>query len=99
MTDQSPMPSPRPVLTGAAALAAVGFVPEVASAAQPTGLHRTRITVVGTTDLHGNVFNWDYFKNAEYDDPPHNDIGAPKAPTLIKAARAQRRGEPVITLD
>ena len=32
--------------------------------------------MLGTTDLHGNVFNWDYYKNAEYDDAAHNDIGA-----------------------
>ena len=34
--------------------------------------------MLGTTDLHGNVFNWDYFKNAEYDDTAHNDIGVAK---------------------
>ena len=27
-----------------------------------------RLTVLGTTDTHGNVLNWDYFKDAEYDD-------------------------------
>ena len=36
------------------------------------------LTVLGTTDLHGNVFNWDYFKDAEYDDTAHNDIGVAK---------------------
>ena len=25
---------------------------------------RTRVTVLGTTDLHGNVYNWNYFANA-----------------------------------
>ncbi|CAN5521612.1 5'-nucleotidase C-terminal domain-containing protein [soil metagenome] len=98
MPDQS-LPARRSVLTGAAALAAVGFVPGAASAAQPSGKHRTRLTVLGTTDLHGNVFNWDYFKNAEYDDKTHNDIGVAKAATLIKAVRAQRAGEPLLTLD
>ncbi len=34
-----------------------------------------RLTVMGTTDLHGNVFTWDYFKGAEYDDATHNDVG------------------------
>ena len=32
------------------------------------GKHEYTLTVLGTTDLHGNVYNWDYFKNAEYDD-------------------------------
>ena len=58
-----------------------------------------RLTVLGTTDLHGNVYNWDYFKNAEYDDAAHNDIGLAKVATLIKAVRRERRGEPVLTLD
>ena len=99
MSDQPRLPARRSVLTGAAALAAVGFVPGVAEAASGTGRPRTRLTVLGTTDLHGNVFNWDYFKNAEYDDKTHNDIGVAKAATLIKAVRDQRRGEPVLTLD
>ena len=46
-----------------------------------------RLTVMGTTDLHGNVFNWDYFKNAEYDDSAHNDIGLAKISTLVTAVR------------
>ncbi len=99
MSDQSRLPARRTVLTGAAALAAVGFVPGVAEARSETGRHRTRLTVLGTTDLHGNVFNWDYFKNAEYDDKTHNDIGVAKAATLIRAVREQRRGEPILTLD
>ena len=37
---------------------------------------KVTLTVLGTTDLHGNVYNWDYFKNAEFDDSAHNDIGA-----------------------
>ncbi|MFI7061544.1 bifunctional metallophosphatase/5'-nucleotidase [Kribbella sp. NPDC050124] len=46
-----------------------------------------RLTVMGTTDLHGNVFNWDYFKNTEYDDSAHNDIGLAKISTLVTAVR------------
>jgi 2',3'-cyclic-nucleotide 2'-phosphodiesterase/3'-nucleotidase len=42
---------------------------------------------MGTTDLHGNVFNWDYFKNTEYDDSAHNDIGLAKISTLVTAVR------------
>ncbi|NNG34549.1 5'-nucleotidase C-terminal domain-containing protein [Nakamurella aerolata] len=59
----------------------------------------TRITVLGTSDLHGNVYNWDYFKNAEYDDAKHNDIGIAKAATLIRAVRAERGARNCLTLD
>ena len=57
------------------------------------------LTVLGTTDLHGNVYNWNYYKNAEYDDKTHNDIGIAKAATLIKAMRAERGAESCLTLD
>ena len=52
-----------------------------------------RLTVLGTTDLHGNVFNWDYFKNASTTTAAHNDIGVAKVATLVKAVRAERGGE------
>lgn len=53
-----------------------------------------RLTVMGTTDLHGNVFNWDYFKNAEYDDAAQNDIGLAKVSTLVTAVRDRIAADP-----
>jgi len=58
-----------------------------------------RITVLGTTDLHGNVYNWDYFRNATYSDSRMNNIGVAKAATLIEHVRAERGAERCITLD
>src|SRR5512133_1349248 len=95
----APTPSRRGVLTGAAALAAAGYAAPAASAATAHGGHATRLTVLGTTDLHGNVFNWDYYKNAEYDDAKHNDIGIAKVQTLIKQQRAANADHPVLMLD
>ena len=60
---------------------------------------RFRLTVLGTTDLHGSVYNWDYFTNAEYDDAAHNDIGVAKVATLIKALRAERGADHCLTID
>ncbi|MET9268343.1 5'-nucleotidase C-terminal domain-containing protein [Kribbella sp. NPDC003557] len=78
----------RTVIGGAAALAAAGFQAVPAYAGGGSGPGKTvRLTVMGTTDLHGNVFNWDYFKNAEYDDSAHNDIGLAKVSTLVNAVR------------
>ncbi|HWD83015.1 MAG TPA: 5'-nucleotidase C-terminal domain-containing protein [Kribbella sp.] len=76
----------RTVIGGAAALAAAGFQAVPAYAGSGPG-KTVRLTVMGTTDLHGNVFNWDYFKNAEYDDSAHNDIGLAKVSTLVSAVR------------
>ena len=58
-----------------------------------------KLTVLGTTDLHGNVYNWDYYKNAEFDDAAHNDIGVAKVKTVIDRERAARAGQAVLTLD
>jgi 2',3'-cyclic-nucleotide 2'-phosphodiesterase/3'-nucleotidase len=101
LTDRSA--SRRAVLTGAAAgaaaLAAAGFVPTPAWAGSHKGRPRTRLTVLGSTDLHGHVYNWDYYKDAEYDDTAHNDVGVAKVATLISAMRRERHGEPILTLD
>ncbi|NHA68810.1 bifunctional metallophosphatase/5'-nucleotidase [Phycicoccus sp. CMS6Z-2] len=58
-----------------------------------------RLTVLGTTDLHGHVYNWDYFGNKEYDDRSGNDIGVAKAATLVKAVREERGAASCLTLD
>src|SRR6476619_2816694 len=100
----SPTPTRRGVLTGAAALAAAGYAAPASAhghGAHGHGGHTTRLTILGTTDLHGNVFNWDYYKNAEYDDAAHNDIGIAKVATLVKAARQElrKRKRPHLLLD
>ena len=101
--DRNAGPSRRAVLTGAAALAAVGFVPGAAQAATrgsgPQGGPTGTVTVLGTTDMHGNVFNWDYFANKEYTDSKLNDIGLAKISTLVSAIREQRGAESVVMID
>nr|MDQ6896786.1 metallophosphoesterase [Actinomycetota bacterium] len=89
---------------GAGALSVAAAAPARAAGSRPTagnpgGTHDYTLTVIGTTDLHGNVYNWDYFKNTEYDDAKHNDIGIAKAATLIKAVRAERGKANTLTLD
>lgn len=61
--------------------------------------HSFTLTVLGTTDLHGNVYNWDYFKNTEYDDKDHNDVGIAKAASLVKMVRAERGASTCLTID
>src|SRR4051794_547023 len=72
-------------VTVAAGLAAAA----PASAGTPAG-DDVRITVMETSDLHGNGLNWDYFKNAEYDDSAHDDVGLAKVSTLVNQIRADR---------
>ena len=85
---------------GAGVVTAAQAAPAHAAGLPGAAADRTiRLTVIGTTDLHGNVYNWDYFKNAEYDDRAHNDIGIAKAATLIRAVRDERGPHGCLTLD
>jgi len=96
--------SRRTILTSVAAagvLTAAGMTPAEASRRRPP--HRpgtpVQLTIMGTTDLHGCVFNWDYFKNAEYTDSANNDIGLAKVATLVEAVRVQRGREHTLMID
>ncbi|HEY0168478.1 MAG TPA: 5'-nucleotidase C-terminal domain-containing protein [Jatrophihabitans sp.] len=91
-------------LLASAAVGTVGAAFFAAAPAAALGRGRDahdgfRLTVLGTTDTHGNVLNWDYFKDAEYDDAQHNDVGLAKISTLVSAMRAERGLEATLTLD
>ncbi len=95
-------PTRRTVLTGAAALAAAGFVahaPAARAADRADNPNRTTLTVLGTTDTHGHVFNWDYFADKEYDDKTHNDVGLAKISTLVNAMREERGADRTLVID
>jgi 2',3'-cyclic-nucleotide 2'-phosphodiesterase/3'-nucleotidase len=91
--------SRRGLLAGAAAAAAAPFVAGTAADAHPSGSKTWDLTLLGTSDTHGNVYNWDYYRDAEYDDSAHNDVGLAKVATLVNAVRAERRGKATIVLD
>ncbi|GHI08471.1 bifunctional metallophosphatase/5'-nucleotidase [Streptomyces cellostaticus] len=74
-------------IAGAAAAPAA----EAAPAAKPAGhVKRYSLTVMGTTDLHGHVFNWDYFKDAEYADKAGNAMGLARISTLVDQVREEK---------
>ncbi|WP_433548153.1 bifunctional metallophosphatase/5'-nucleotidase [Streptomyces sp. CA-294286] len=60
---------------------------------------RYAFTVMGTTDLHGNVFNWDYFTDREFDDKDHNDVGLAKISTLVNAVRKEKGRRNTLLID
>ncbi|MEU2247690.1 5'-nucleotidase C-terminal domain-containing protein [Streptomyces sp. NPDC019224] len=96
------MPLNRRTFLGTSAAAGAGAVVAggAASPAQARGRgrgdghggpqKRYSFTVMGTTDLHGNVFNWDYFTDAEFDDKGHNDVGLAKISTLVEEVRREK---------
>ena len=90
----------RAVLAAAAAAATAPLVG--AGAAQASGRKEPRtfdLTLLGTSDTHGNVYNWDYYKDAEYDDSAHNDVGLAKVATLVNQVRAERSGRATLVID
>ncbi|MEU8583489.1 bifunctional metallophosphatase/5'-nucleotidase [Streptomyces abikoensis] len=95
----------RTAVTGAgvALAGAVGAVPAEAEGLAGDGGARRRkryaLTVMGTTDLHGNVFNWDYFTDAEFDDKAHNDVGLAKISTLVGQVRAEKGRRNTLLID
>ncbi|MFD6416754.1 bifunctional metallophosphatase/5'-nucleotidase [Streptomyces sp. NPDC060194] len=60
---------------------------------------RYAFTVMGTTDLHGNVFNWDYFTDREFDDKARNDVGLAKISTLVDQVRAEKGRRNTLLID
>jgi 2',3'-cyclic-nucleotide 2'-phosphodiesterase / 3'-nucleotidase len=87
------------VLTaGAAILVGTGLLSPGAPASATSG-HQLKITVMASSDVHGNVVNWDYFKNAEFDDNAHNDVGLAKISTLVKQIRADRGADHTLLVD
>ncbi|MGW1213092.1 bifunctional metallophosphatase/5'-nucleotidase [Streptomyces sp. NPDC002499] len=91
-------------VTGAGvALAGAAATPsaEAAESAmkKPSKAKRYSLTVLGTTDLHGHVFNWDYFKDADYTDAAGNAQGLARISTLVNAIRKERGRENTLLLD
>jgi 2',3'-cyclic-nucleotide 2'-phosphodiesterase/3'-nucleotidase len=86
-------------VVGGASAALLGRSGVAAAAAPHDHDLRTRLTVLGSTDTHGHIYNWDYYKDAEYDDAAHNDVGLAKIATLVKAMREERGEHNTLTLD
>ncbi|MCG8921928.1 bifunctional UDP-sugar hydrolase/5'-nucleotidase [Lentzea sp. CC55] len=57
------------------------------------------LTVMGSTDLHGNLFNWDYYLDREFDDFAHNDVGLAKISTLVNDVRSSVGRHRTLLLD
>ncbi|WP_061299495.1 bifunctional metallophosphatase/5'-nucleotidase [Herbidospora cretacea] len=81
----------------AVTLAAVALAPAVPANADLD--REVKVTVMASSDIHGNALNWDYFKNAEYDDSAHNDVGLAKISTLVNQIRADRGEDHTLLFD
>ena len=87
-------------VTAAFALTLVSMVPAAAAPPEHAGKdQKTTVTVLGTSDLHGYIENWDYFKDGEYDDAASNDVGLAKISTLVDTVRADRGRASTLLID
>ncbi|GAQ56560.1 bifunctional metallophosphatase/5'-nucleotidase [Streptomyces acidiscabies] len=91
-------------VTGAAvaAVSAVGApAAQAAQAAQPEKCRTKKwsFSILGTTDLHSHVFDWDYYKDAAYSDSKGNSVGVARVATLIKDQRKAKGEERVLLVD
>lgn len=86
---------------GAEALAATPAEADPADGGDGHGHEPKRFSfrVLGTTDVHGHVFNWDYFTDKEYDDAQHNDVGLAKISTLVEEARREKGHHRTLLID
>ncbi|MFF7471484.1 5'-nucleotidase C-terminal domain-containing protein [Streptomyces sp. NPDC008092] len=81
------------------AVAGAAAAPAQASSGPARHPRRYSLTVMGTTDLHGHVFNWDYFKDAEYSDKAGNAMGLARVSTLVEQVRKAKGRRNTLLLD
>ncbi|MFM9613992.1 bifunctional metallophosphatase/5'-nucleotidase [Streptomyces sp. V2] len=88
-------------VTGAAVAAAGAVGAPAAQAAQPEKCRTKKwsFSILGTTDLHSHVFDWDYYKDAAYSDSKGNSVGVARVATLIKEQRKAKGEERVLLVD
>lgn len=94
------MKSVRWRLTGAVAISAMVITPLIALPASADTAPDSigDLTVIGTTDVHGNVFNWDYFA----DSVPAKEAdqrGLARVATIVDQARQEKGSESVLVVD
>ncbi len=56
------------------------------------------LTLLGTTDVHGHIYNWDYFANAEYDEQD-DVLGLTRVSSYVNDVREEVGEESVILMD
>ncbi|NUR00344.1 MAG: twin-arginine translocation signal domain-containing protein [Streptomyces sp.] len=89
-------------VTGAAVAVAgaVGTGTAEAAERKPEKCPKTwSFSILGTTDLHSHVFDWDYYKDAAYSDKAGNSVGVARVATLIKQQREAKGEEHVLLVD
>jgi 2',3'-cyclic-nucleotide 2'-phosphodiesterase / 3'-nucleotidase len=74
------------------------------AAAQPTNPraianHTAEITVMGTSDVHSYVLNWDYFNDRPFPPGSAGEPGLAKVATIVDQVRADRGADATLLVD
>ncbi|WP_239065618.1 5'-nucleotidase C-terminal domain-containing protein [Microbacterium hibisci] len=85
-------------VSAASVLAAAGWSQTPKAVAAPGGRSVT-ITVMGTSDIHANALNWDYYKDAAYSDSAGNTIGLARVSSVVNQIRADRGRDRTLLFD
>ena len=84
-------------LVGTAVLAlAAGTAAPAAAAPKPQAVE---LTMLATTDLHGRVQDWDYFKNAAYSERSGDATGLARVASAVASVRAEQGEDRVFVVD
>ncbi|MEE6272483.1 5'-nucleotidase C-terminal domain-containing protein [Georgenia sp. MJ206] len=82
-------------LAAAGALALAGLAVPAPAAVPDDG---QELTLLATTDVHGRVFNWDYFAEAPYESP-EDILGLDLVASVVDDVRAEQGEDAVVLLD
>jgi 2',3'-cyclic-nucleotide 2'-phosphodiesterase/3'-nucleotidase len=86
-------------VSAASVLAAAGWAQTPKAVAAEGGGRSVTITIMGTSDIHANALNWDYYKDAAYSDSAGNTIGLARVSSLVNQIRADRGRERTLLFD
>ncbi|WP_127573317.1 bifunctional metallophosphatase/5'-nucleotidase [Georgenia faecalis] len=81
-------------VTALSLLLAGGAVPAGAAVEDET----LDLTLLATTDVHGHVYNWDYFADGPYEDS-EDILGLTRVASVVQDVRAAQGEESVVVLD
>src|SRR5215207_4478041 len=82
-------------MSAAGALAAAGW-PTAAVAADDKSV---TITIMGTSDIHSNAVNWDYYTDAAFKDSAGNVVGLSRVSSVVNQIRADRGRDRTLLFD
>lgn len=61
--------------------------------------HQLDLTLLATTDMHGRVLDWDYFRDAPYSDRAGDSVGLAKVASIVEDVRAEVGDEQLLVVD